>query len=251
LRIRDALAESRFLPHAGRQWTGGRVSRQLRIETRGRAGVHRSQRTMLGCRRAFADTPGLAGSARAPRPLGRPMGRDGPARNMNRSTSVAKNGNLEETALSSEHDRVERIASASLYASGINPDTVRYSFRIFERHLRSGSVLEMGPAEGVMTELLAKSGRQVTVVEGSRAFCQSLAIRLPGVRVVQSLFEDFAPADRFDNIVLGHVLEHVEDPVAILARAAAWLAPGGRILAAVPNSRSLHRQAAVLMNLLP
>jgi 2-polyprenyl-3-methyl-5-hydroxy-6-metoxy-1,4-benzoquinol methylase len=170
---------------------------------------------------------------------------------MNRSTSVAKNGNLEETALSSEHDRVERIASASLYASGINPDTVRYSFRIFERHLRSGSVLEMGPAEGVMTDLLSQSGRQVTVVEGSRAFCQSLAIRLPGVRVVQSLFEDFAPADRFDNIVLGHVLEHVEDPVAILARAAAWLAPGGRIMAAVPNSRSLHRQAAVLMNLLP
>ena len=153
--------------------------------------------------------------------------------------------------MSSEHGRVERIARESLYASGINPDTVRYSFRIFERYLRDGSVLEMGPAEGLMTELLAKSLRRVTVVEGSRTFSESLAKRLPHVRVVHSLFEDFVPEDRFDNIILGHVLEHVEDPVSILARAAHWLAPQGRILAAVPNSRSLHRQAAVLMKLLP
>ena len=153
--------------------------------------------------------------------------------------------------MSSEHDRLEHIAAASLYASGVNPDTVKYSFTIFERHLRNGSVLEMGPAEGLMTDLLAQTGRPVTVVEGSRAFCESLAQRLPDVRVVHSLFEDFAPVDRFDNIVLGHVLEHVEDPVLILARAAGWLVPRGRILAAVPNSRSLHRQAAVLMGLLP
>jgi hypothetical protein len=30
----------------------------------------------------------------------------------------------------------------------------------------------------------------------------------------------------------------------------AWLAPGGRSITAVPNARSLHRQAAVLMGLL-
>jgi 2-polyprenyl-3-methyl-5-hydroxy-6-metoxy-1,4-benzoquinol methylase len=51
--------------------------------------------------------------------------------------------------------------------------------------------------------------------------------------------------------VLGHVLEHVIDPVAVLKLARAWLAPGGRVLAAVPNARSVHRQAAVIMGLLP
>ena len=150
-----------------------------------------------------------------------------------------------------ELDRLERIAGASLYAAGVNADTVRYSFRIFERHLRGDSILEMGPAEGVMTELLAKTGKSVTVIEGSHAFCESIAARLPSVEVVHGLFENFAPTRRFDNIVLGHVLEHVEDPAAIVARAASWLVPRGRILAAVPNSRSLHRQAAVLMGLLP
>jgi len=153
--------------------------------------------------------------------------------------------------LSSELHRLEKIAGDSLYAAGVNSDTIRYSFRIFERHLRGASILEMGPAEGVMTELLAGTGKSLTVVEGSLAFCDSIAARLPAVDVVHSLFEDYAPSGRFDNIVLGHVLEHVEDAAAIVARAAQWLMPRGRILAAVPNSRSLHRQAAVLMQLLP
>ena len=49
---------------------------------------------------------------------------------------------------------------------------------------------------------------------------------------------------------MGHVLEHVIDPVSIIELAAKWLAPGGCIFAAVPNSRSIHRQAAVTMGLL-
>lgn len=153
--------------------------------------------------------------------------------------------------MSSELSRLEGIAGRSLYAAGVNTDTIRYSFRVFARHLQGDSILEMGPAEGVMTELLAGTGKRLTVVEGSRAFCDSIAARLPAVDVVHALFEDFAPGKRFDNIVLGHVLEHVEDPADIVARAAGWLAPGGRILAAVPNSRSVHRQAAVLMKVLP
>ena len=74
--------------------------------------------------------------------------------------------------MNDELDRLERIAGESLYAAGVNADTVRYSFRIFERHLREGSVLEMGPAEGVMTDLLATTGHPITVVEGSQAFCE-------------------------------------------------------------------------------
>jgi len=49
----------------------------------------------------------------------------------------------------------------------------------------------------------------------------------------------------------GHVLEHVDDPVAVLRLVKSWLKPGGRVLAAVPNARSIHRQAAVIMGLLP
>ena len=75
--------------------------------------------------------------------------------------------------------RLERIAGESLYAAGVNAETIRYSFRVFERHLRGESILELGPAEGVMTELLARTGMSLTLVEGSRAFCASLAQRFP------------------------------------------------------------------------
>jgi 2-polyprenyl-3-methyl-5-hydroxy-6-metoxy-1,4-benzoquinol methylase len=150
-----------------------------------------------------------------------------------------------------EFARLEQIASASRYAMGVNTDTIRYSFRVFSRYLRGKSILEMGPAEGVMTELLAATGKTLTLVDGSEVFCRSLASRFPAANVRHGLFETFVPDGTFDNIVLGHVLEHVDDPVAILARACDWLSPGGRVLAAVPNSRSIHRQAAVLMGLLP
>jgi 2-polyprenyl-3-methyl-5-hydroxy-6-metoxy-1,4-benzoquinol methylase len=64
------------------------------------------------------------------------------------------------------------------------------------------------------------------------------------------LFENFSPNVKYDNIILGHVLEHVDDPVKIISLASNWLSDRGRILASVPNSQSLHRQAAVIMGLL-
>lgn len=142
------------------------------------------------------------------------------------------------------------IAENSLYSEGANSASIEYSFKIFQRFIRPGEILEMGPAEGVMTRHLANLGYPLTLVEGSERFSTELAQRYPDVRVHQALFEDFEPTQKFQTIILGHVLEHVADPKGLLSRVKNWLVPGGRILAAVPNSRSLHRQAAVIMGLL-
>jgi 2-polyprenyl-3-methyl-5-hydroxy-6-metoxy-1,4-benzoquinol methylase len=150
-----------------------------------------------------------------------------------------------------ESAHLERISGVSLYAAGANAATIKYSFTIASRYLTGENLLEMGPAEGVMTELLATTGKRLTLVEGSKLFCDNLRDRFPHARVVHALFEDYRPEERFDNIILGHVLEHVQDPVDILRRAKQWLKPNqGRLFAAVPNARSLHRQAAVIMGLL-
>ncbi len=151
---------------------------------------------------------------------------------------------------SPEQNRLSAIAADSWYGKGVNAATVAYSVRIFSRHWRPGSCLELGPAEGLATAELVKHFKDLTCVDGAEAFCISLHSRYPQIKVVCSLFEEFVPDIRFDNIVLGHVLEHVADPVAILARARSWLAPGGRVFAAVPNARSIHRQMAVVMGLL-
>jgi 2-polyprenyl-3-methyl-5-hydroxy-6-metoxy-1,4-benzoquinol methylase len=78
-----------------------------------------------------------------------------------------------------------------------------------------------------------------------------LQSRYPQIRVECSLIETYTPDRAFDNVVLGHVLEHVADPVAVLRQVTMWLSPAGRIFASVPNARSLHRQMGVVMNLLP
>lgn len=151
---------------------------------------------------------------------------------------------------SNEKRRLDNVAQRSLYTTMTNSMMIEYCSEVFRRHLRPGSILEMGPAEGLMTERLIGETDDFTVLEGSEAFCEQLRSRFEGATVQNSLFEEFEPNRKFENIVLGHVLEHVENPVQILQRVASWLSPQGVVLAAVPNSLSLHRQAAVLMGLL-
>lgn len=151
-----------------------------------------------------------------------------------------------------EKGRLENISGVSLYSAGVSAFGMKYAFKIAQRHMVGDGILELGPAEGVMTELLAATGKKLTLVEGSGLFCDSLRLRFPRANVVHALFEEFQSSELFDNVIVGHVLEHVEDPVDILSRAKQWLKPiTGRLFGAVPNARSLHRQAAVIMGLLP
>jgi 2-polyprenyl-3-methyl-5-hydroxy-6-metoxy-1,4-benzoquinol methylase len=149
-----------------------------------------------------------------------------------------------------EADRLASIAAHSLYGFGANRTSIEYSFKVFRRYITQGPILELGPAEGFMTRELVKLGLPLMAVDGAEAFCNDLKANHPQIEVVHSLFEDFKPDRKFKNIVLGHVLEHVQDPVHILRRVKEWLDDDGRVLAAVPNSRSLHRQAAVILGLL-
>lgn len=145
---------------------------------------------------------------------------------------------------------LERHAKQSLYTAKINVDMIEYCFEVFQRHIKGPRVLELGPAEGVMTQRLVRLDHEITVVEGAPQFCEMIRASFPDVNVVNALFEEFVPQQRFDTIVLGHVLEHVLDPVGILKRCGHWLTENGVIVSAVPNAMSLHRQAAVIMGAL-
>lgn len=151
-----------------------------------------------------------------------------------------------------EAEHLNSCASRSTYALGANAVSIRYSFKIFERFIAGRSILELGPAEGLMTELLLATGKSVTCLEGSSIFASLLREKFKknNVEIIESLFEEFNPSIKYDNIVLGHVLEHVDDPIKILSLVKKWLSPSGRVFAAVPNAQSIHRQAAVAMGLL-
>jgi 2-polyprenyl-3-methyl-5-hydroxy-6-metoxy-1,4-benzoquinol methylase len=150
-----------------------------------------------------------------------------------------------------EHHRIEEISKESQYSQGIMKNAIEYCYQIFNRYGLGQTILELGPAEGIMSELLAQPGIDLTMVEGSSLFCADLKKRFPTATVVNSLFEEFVPTKKYQSIILGHVLEHVNDPVLLLKRIKNWLVPGsGRLFAAVPNSRSIHRQAAVILRML-
>ena len=151
---------------------------------------------------------------------------------------------------SAERRALESIAINSPYAKGPNGAMIRYCTGLWSRYWRGGTCLELGPAEGLMTDSVVRHFEKVVAVDGSAAFCAQLQRAIPEVEVHCSLFELYEPDAKFDAILLGHILEHVERPVDLLRRVGQWLSDSGKLFVAVPNSRSLHRQAAVVMGLL-
>jgi len=113
-------------------------------------------------------------------------------------------------------------------------------------------VLEMGHGDGIITRALVEAGiGDLTVVEGAPALVERARRLHPGITVVPSLFEDFQPDAPFDVVLASHILEHVDDPVAILRLIPKWMTAAGKLIIAVPNRNSLHRQLAVMMRLQP
>ena len=56
-----------------------------------------------------------------------------------------------------ELDRLATIAADSWYASGANGASVRYSAKLLSRFWKGRRCLELGPAEGLITERLIEA----------------------------------------------------------------------------------------------
>lgn len=155
-------------------------------------------------------------------------------------------------------DRLEAVAREHDQTLGFTPRLIACRARLLEELLPPGEVLDLGCADGLLTERLARRHRRVVGVDASSLRLQRTARRCAGlspgrVELRQALFEDFEPepGEKLDAVVLSCILEHVADPAALLARSTHWLRPGGRVVVVVPNGGSLHRRAGVLMGLLP
>lgn len=115
------------------------------------------------------------------------------------------------------------------------------------------SLLELGLGHGFATSYFAQHFSRYKVIEGSPEMIERFRSRfkLPHLDVVQGFFEDFESTELFDNIGMGFILEHVDDPGAILRRYRHLLKPGGSVFIAVPNSESLHRRFGHAAGMLP
>jgi trans-aconitate methyltransferase len=155
--------------------------------------------------------------------------------------------------MDSETERLEEVAhryDPSNPAEEFDYHTKRLHVGVIGPWLRGDRVLEMGCATGELTSLMAPSAEAYEVVEGSPKNVAVASDRVPGVRFHTSLWEEFTPTELYSDILHVCALEHVVDPVEVLARARGWLRPHGRLHVIVPNSDSLHRYVGVELGVL-
>lgn len=100
---------------------------------------------------------------------------------------------------------------------------------------------------GVVGHVVERSGND----DFRHGFINKLATRVVGIDILEApvnhlrsigydvrlvdATSDVDMGERFERIVVGDVIEHVDDPVKLLKFAARHLAPGGRILCTTPN----------------
>ncbi len=141
------------------------------------------------------------------------------------------------------------------YAYSFDFDVMHpYMIRSFEPFFRPGSLLELGSFKGDFTQRLLNRFNDITCVEASEDAINEARRKLgPGreITYVHGAFENISLSRRYDNIILTHVLEHLDDPVLVLRRIRnEWLAERGRLFLVCPNANAPSRQIAVKMGLI-
>lgn len=139
------------------------------------------------------------------------------------------------------------------YAYGFDFDVMQsYMIRSFEPFFNKGSLLELGSFKGDFTKRFLDHFADVTCVEASDVAIEEAKASLGDkAYFINALFENAVLPKRYDNIVLTHVLEHLDDPVRVLRRINdEWLAEGGRCFLVCPNANAPSRQIAVKMGLI-
>lgn len=151
-----------------------------------------------------------------------------------------------------EESNLDDIAERESFGQGANGRLMQYRYEALEPYFRGDRCLEMGCADGLMTERLVDKFERVVAVDGSQTYCDETRGRIDSdaLTVVRSMFDDFDADESFDTIVACHVLEHLAEPQPFLTHLRELLAEDGRLLVDVPNAGSLHRRVGVKMGLL-
>jgi 2-polyprenyl-3-methyl-5-hydroxy-6-metoxy-1,4-benzoquinol methylase len=143
--------------------------------------------------------------------------------------------------------------SGRAYFYGFDYDVMHpYMIQSFKPFLKSGNLLELGSFKGELTKRLLPYSDDITCVEASDVAIDEAKQKLGDkVTFVNALFEQAELPTRYDNIVMTHVLEHLDDAVMVLKRINdEWLSDHGRFFLVCPNANAPSRQIAVKMGLI-
>ncbi len=115
-------------------------------------------------------------------------------------------------------------------------------FKKLSGHVKQPVALDIGSGLGKCMKAMERAGFNVYGIEPSASFAQKAiekqnasADQLQVTSVEQAQF----PANKFDFITFGAVLEHLYDPAQSLNSAVSWLKKGGLIHLEVPSAKWL------------
>ena len=129
-----------------------------------------------------------------------------------------------------------------------------YMIKAFEPHFVQGNCLELGSFKGDFTKRLSQHFADLTCVEASSEAISEAKLsvnKIAQVKWIEGLFMDVDLDTKYDNIILTHVLEHIDDPIELLSKIKnEWLSDKGKLFIVVPNANAPSRQIAVKMGLI-
>jgi 2-polyprenyl-3-methyl-5-hydroxy-6-metoxy-1,4-benzoquinol methylase len=152
-----------------------------------------------------------------------------------------------------DYNQETKDASDHKYAYGFDFDVMHpFMIKSFTPFFREGNVLELGSFNGDFTKRLTSYFTDITCVEASSEAINTAKQKLgSNINFVNSTFETVDLPHKYDNIVITHVLEHLDNPIQTLKRINnEWLSDTGRLFLVCPNANAPSRQIAVKMGLI-
>lgn len=136
--------------------------------------------------------------------------------------------------------------------TGFNSILLKLRYKELSSYYKGSSCLELGCADGEGTKMLVDYFDRVVAVDGSKKLINKAEkeILTNKVTFINSYFEDLNLKEKYDTIILAHILEHVDNPIDILKIAKKFIEKKGVIIVDVPNALSIHRQVGVLMGMI-
>lgn len=137
------------------------------------------------------------------------------------------------------------------YAYNFDFDVMHpYMIKSFEPFFVRGNCLELGSYKGDFTKKLTPYFNEITCIEASSE-AVAIAKKELGekVKLINDLFENTVLSNKYDNIIITHVLEHIDNPILVLTKIKDWLSDNGRVLIVCPNANAPSRQIATFMGI--
>jgi len=164
-----------------------------------------------------------------------------------------KNNLLMELQIQRNYNQELKDTSDHKYAYNFDFDVMHhYMIESFKPFFKKDDVLELGSFKGDFTKLLLPYFNDITCVEASDEAIKIAQQNLEGnITYYNSLFENTVLPKKYNNIILTHVLEHIDNPVALLKKVKdEWLSENGNLFIVCPNANAPSRQIAVKMGLI-